>query len=477
VNQVPSDCDATAGPSVFITPEASDKIKNHIENLNTSSTYNILEKGKTKYIYCVQSFCLGEFKAVESEDDENDMTEQDQSTEDPFGGTDHQIDPATQATEENNSVPKGINHLFIIYLLLSVLRREKTFYLSETVSYNLITDIPLSAKMDTAGATLTLEATEDMDVSDTFILDESLDAELYDDADNLVYKTDGQKTTVDWKASYRKMKATFISVKSHLVEELAATSRKLEVQTKEVARVTALLLHNLEQKMTSSSETTKQTDMEISEARQNLTQATTSESGDGSGQLQKRKGDGSEDSRKYKKRTHYPVVKDETPDNEATDPDVRSLVFKKSVVRQVNNHGSVLVTFQFSTHPDNLIDHKIIQRLHEAATDEVSRDQFFVSEMLSKVFGDSTLENHTIGGTIQMNENTGIPEVVRILDKAKLDYIFDILRIRVKAVGVNSADRKARSQRNYFNDYVRMTAEKHRKRMLRRQKGQGNEGD
>jgi hypothetical protein len=87
---------------------------------------------------------------------------------------------------------------------------------------------------------------------------------------------------------------------------------------------------------------------------------------------------------------------------------------------------------------------------------------------LDEVIGCSTLETHSLGGNLVLNEQTGDAEIGRSLDKAKLDYVHELLCIRVQTVGINEADRSERKVRSYFNKYVKMCAEKHRKRMQRR---------
>jgi hypothetical protein len=66
------------------------------------------------------------------------------------------------------------------------------------------------------------------------------------------------------------------------------------------------------------------------------------------------------------------------------------------------------------------------------------------------------------------NELLQRAEISNVLDKDKLDFIYSAHCIRVTAVGINQEHREKRQERSFFNDWIRMAAEKYRKKRQRR---------
>jgi predicted ribonuclease YlaK len=105
------------------------------------------------------------------------------------------------------------------------------------------------------------------------------------------------------------------------------------------------------------------------------------------------------------------------------------------------------------------------------------KDQFFTSEILEKIFGADILGSHTLGGTLSINGETGKAEIVNVLDKTKLAYAQSLLRIRAEAVGINAEEREARHKDRIFNGYVKLAAEKYKKRLLRKKSKKDDNDD
>ena len=101
--------------------------------------------------------------------------------------------------------------------------------------------------------------------------------------------------------------------------------------------------------------------------------------------------------------------------------------------------------------------------IHLQATNKIERDQFFVYEVVRKVFG-SDLWTHSLTGSAVVNAATGKKKVVKQLNKKKIEYAYLQYVIRVTSVGINEQDRNARKQRSVFNDYIRMLTDLERKK-------------
>jgi hypothetical protein len=125
--------------------------------------------------------------------------------------------------------------------------------------------------------------------------------------------------------------------------------------------------------------------------------------------------------------------------------------------------------FQFSKHGCDHFSVALLDKINEAATDDQSRDRFFVGELLTAVFTTDILGTHTLGGSQIQNEVTGRIEVGNKLDTNLLNLIYDVYCTRVTAVGINKEERSLRMQRKVFNDFVKMEADKHKKRRLRQE--------
>jgi hypothetical protein len=108
--------------------------------------------------------------------------------------------------------------------------------------------------------------------------------------------------------------------------------------------------------------------------------------------------------------------------------------------------------------PDFLI------KLHEDLGDDAEADKAFVYKIARALFGDD-LKTHSLMGSKLAEKETGNVTIERILDAEKLNFAFDLLRTRVRACGINDEDRTARSERFYFNVFIRMlTDTEHKKK-------------
>jgi hypothetical protein len=114
----------------------------------------------------------------------------------------------------------------------------------------------------------------------------------------------------------------------------------------------------------------------------------------------------------------------------------------------------------------------LLDKVNDSATNDAKKDRFFVGELMRHVFGEENLGTHTLGGSQVMNEETGIIEIRNKFDPEKLELIYNALCTRVMAVGINRQERNMRKDRKYFNDYVKLEADKYKKRRLREERKQ-----
>lgn len=111
--------------------------------------------------------------------------------------------------------------------------------------------------------------------------------------------------------------------------------------------------------------------------------------------------------------------------------------------------------------------------IHETATDVVERDRFFVYEIIKRLF-DTETQFQTITGTPTLDSTSGTVVHLNQLNRETLNFAYAQYQKRVIAVGINIEDRKARSERSYFNDYVRMLTDLEHQKRRRREKRQPN---
>jgi hypothetical protein len=149
----------------------------------------------------------------------------------------------------------------------------------------------------------------------SFVIDDSIEASMFEDINYLVFNGDGpNQGTINWEQSYHILKSTYSKEKLHLAADITDLKAALEEKNAEVARLTKMILHQVESgmnKSTSAAESTSET--QKSEPDKGTQGSSTSG---------KRKIDNADTGRKYKKRIHYPEPVNNEPDNKAKDPDV-----------------------------------------------------------------------------------------------------------------------------------------------------------
>ena len=78
------------------------------------------------------------------------------------------------------------------------------------------------------------------------------------------------------------------------------------------------------------------------------------------------------------------------------------------------------------------------------------------------------LQYQTLMGSLVENRSRKMPERINILDKTKVNYVYEQYRTRVMAVGINAEERTTRAQENVFRRYVSsLTKCEHTKRASR----------
>ena len=121
----------------------------------------------------------------------------------------------------------------------------------------------------------------------------------------------------------------------------------------------------------------------------------------------------------------------------------------------------------YNTKPDNLerhppkfmpyeVDGKTIVTagevlsLHKQYTDNIASDRAFVYALMRLVFSSKELEKRSLTGRKVPNKSRNI----RVLDRLKVDYVYQQYQIRGRAVGINPEERRLRSQSDFFRKYI-----------------------
>jgi hypothetical protein len=149
------------------------------------------------------------------------------------------------------------------------------------------------------------------------------DNRMFEDFLCLVYHDNG-KGSIDWEKSYQKIKSLYAAEKRQLVRQLVKANANNEDYLNEIDRLKNIIVNYVDQ--TTSQPKDIRRPRGISPSTSTTSQPQSDSGMEKSSSKSVKSDNASDKCRQYSKRIHYPIVKDQTPDGLAKEPNVSSFV-------------------------------------------------------------------------------------------------------------------------------------------------------